>query len=257
MRDKAAAVIVRFDAMAATPQDPDTLLNMAVGNPSIPSTYLCCASLHANAKHRVYIVHVLSKYIPVIDGQVTPWDNRICGFLGEVLGDQALNIAIPATAFNAVQCTVYNEARLGLELPNLNDGDLFSRVTAANQDVEVLQSRHLMYLPTKLPDFWFTLATTTKKQEFSIVRKALDAFSRTEQAYINTAYIPTPKLVTDLLTITFTSDHPDDLKTGIQPFLVMDGSKEYRLATQDLACNYTLLSERDFGLNYTDLDHFN
>ena len=85
-----------------------------------------------------------------------------------------------------------------------------------------------------LPDFWFSLAAATKRQEFSIVREALDAFSRTDLAYLNTAPIPTPKLVSDLTTITFVSDHPDDLKTGIQPFLVMDGSEEFRLAVQDM-----------------------
>ncbi len=85
-----------------------------------------------------------------------------------------------------------------------------------------------------LPYFWFSLAAATKRQEFSIVREALDAFSRTDLAYLNTAPIPTPKLVSDLTTITFVSDHPDDLKTGIQPFLVMDGSEEFRLAVQDM-----------------------
>jgi hypothetical protein len=66
-----------------------------------------------------------------------------------VLGEQAITVAIPTTAFNAVQCSVYNEVCLGLELPTLNNGDIFPRVTVATQDTEVLQAQHLMYLPTK------------------------------------------------------------------------------------------------------------
>ncbi len=107
-----------------------------------------------------------------------------------------------------------------------------------------------------LPDFWFALAVASKKQEFSVVREALDLFSCSEAAFINTAPIHTPKLVSDLTTITFVSDHPDDIKTGLQPFVVMDGSEDYRLASQDLARNYTVLAEREIGLHYSDLDHF-
>jgi hypothetical protein len=104
-----------------------------------------------------------------------------------------------------------------------------------------------------LPDFWFALAAAKKKQEFSVVREALDAFARSEHAFINTTPIPTPKLVSDLSTVTFAGDHPDDLKAGIQPFVVMDGSEDYRTASQELANNYALLYERDYGLSYSDL----
>ncbi len=100
MQDRAAAIVARFDAMADPPQDADALLETAVGNPSILSTYLCCAALNGNARPRVYVLHVLSKYLPAMDGVVTPWDNRIFSFLGDVLGEQALTVAIPASAFN-------------------------------------------------------------------------------------------------------------------------------------------------------------
>jgi hypothetical protein len=36
----------------------------------------------------------------------------------------------------------------------------------------------------------------------------------------------------------------------------MDGSEEFCLASQDLARNYTMLAERDFGLHYSDLANF-
>jgi hypothetical protein len=313
---------------------------------------------------------------------------------------------LPASIFNTVTCRVYNNANFTAQLPQLNNGELFPRLTAANQDATACTSRPLMYLPTKyaplllgnqghtlqeawnllipalqadglldhstailnwfrcsfhathannlgppltaitlvspfmdtalmkhrqtilhatlpalkqgqepgvnaaiiqmanavasqateartarlareierdqptlpstkfaalfstlkscldvedeghLPEFWFTLAATPKKQEFSVIRELLEAHSRSPQAFINTAPIPSPKLVSDLTTVTFVADHPDDLKTGIQPFIVMDGSEDYRFATQEVACNYALLAERDFGLSYSDLANF-
>jgi hypothetical protein len=56
-----------------------------------------------------------------------------------------------------------------------------------------------------------------------------------------------------LATVTFAGDHHDDLKTGIQPFMAMDGSEEYRAAAMDLACSYSLLYERDHGMSLSDL----
>jgi hypothetical protein len=38
--------------------------------------------------------------------------------------------------------------------------------------------------------------------------------------------------------------------------MVMDGSEDYRIATQELARNYMLLSEQEFGLSYSDLEQF-
>lgn len=51
-------------------------------------------------------------------------------------------------------------------------------------------------------------------------------------------------------------EHPDDLKTGIQPFIAMDGSEEYQATAQELAQSYTMLSERDVGITYSDLENF-
>jgi hypothetical protein len=56
-----------------------------------------------------------------------------------------------------------------------------------------------------LPDLWFTLAASSKRQEFSVVREALDAFSRTDLAFKIIAPVPTPKLVSDLTTITLSA----------------------------------------------------
>jgi hypothetical protein len=64
-------------------------------------------------------------------------------------------------------------------------------------------------------------------------------------------------MVSNLNTPTFIADHPDDLKTGLQPFVVMDGSKAFCSESLKNAQNYTLLSEHNFGLSFNDFAHFN
>ncbi len=98
-----------------------------------------------------------------------------------------------------------------------------------------------------LPDFWFHLTTAPKKQEFSIIYEFLDAHACSPQAFIPLAPIPTPKLLTDLTSVTFLADHQDDLKTGLQPFIVRDGSEDHRTASLDLARSFDLLYKRYFS----------
>jgi hypothetical protein len=107
-----------------------------------------------------------------------------------------------------------------------------------------------------LPDFWFRLAAAKKKQEFRTVHDCLEAYSRGPATFGPYAPIATPKLLSDLTTITFVGDHPDDLKTGNQPFNAMDGSEEHHAAAHELARTYALLSEQQLGVSYSDLDNF-
>ncbi len=92
-----------------------------------------------------------------------------------------------------------------------------------------------------LPEFWFQFSAATKKQEFSVLRDYLELYARSEHAFIAVSPVLSPKLHADLATVTFAGDHHDDLKTGIQPFVAMDGSEEYRAAAMDLARSYGLL----------------
>jgi hypothetical protein len=400
LRESAAAVFARIDPMSAAPIAAQELLDSISGDPTRPSAYLCCASLHGAS--RVYVVHMLSKFLPAMDGQVSPWDNGIFAYLGDVIQGQPFNVRLPNSIFDILPATyVYNEATLAQELPNLANGVLFPRARAANNTLQ-LSTRPLTYLPTKyaahflsnsgytiqeiwarlipmlqqdnllgaaaplvawlrvtlhacppnntgppatslnitapfidtalsnhrsqariltrigapsqgfeatlvqmanalvtqnaearnarlvhelerdqptlpsakfnmlftslksmlnvnveaeLPEFWFTLAAAPKKQEFSTVRDYLDAYSRTQNAFLAVSPIPTPKLLQDLTSATFVADHDDDLKTGIHPFIAMDGSAAYRQAAQDLARTYTVVAERDVSISLQDWDN--
>ncbi len=108
----------------------------------------------------------------------------------------------------------------------------------------------------ELPDFWFRFAAAKKKQEFGTVRDALKNYARGPQAFGPFTPIPTPKLLSDFSSITFVGEHADDTKTGLQPFLEMDGSEDFRATAHELARTYTMLSERDVGISFLDLDNF-
>ncbi len=62
-----------------------------------------------------------------------------------------------------------------------------------------------------LPKFWFQLATAPKKQEFSIIKEYLLAHSWSDHAVMSICPVPTPKLHSDLISVTIIDDHPDDL----------------------------------------------
>jgi len=96
-----------------------------------------------------------------------------------------------------------------------------------------------------------------KKQEFGTVRDALENYARgTAQSFGPFAPVPTPKLLSDLSSITFVDDHADDTKTGLQPFMAMDGSEEFRASAQELAPKYMMLSEWDVSISFSDLANF-
>jgi hypothetical protein len=136
-RTRYAAVLSCFDPMTNNPQSSDSLLDIAVGNPSVPSTYMCCASIHGT-RPRIYVLHTHSKYVPSFDSHPTPWDNRIFCFLGDVMGDSALTVTIPNTSFNIMQYTTYTNARLSNELVRIGDNDLLPRLNAGAQDTALV-----------------------------------------------------------------------------------------------------------------------
>jgi hypothetical protein len=340
-----------------------------------------------------------------LNGRPTPWDNHIIGFLGNIVGDTALNVILPEEVFDVTAETlVYNLDTLTQELPGLDNAALFPRVRANANNAVSRRSHFLAYLPPRfaslvvdnkgytvkqiwtvltqcfqdencvdqmspidqwlrltlhatgqndtgppathlalespfldqdlvnhrlpfcnvlrglqpqapgletaivqfatavnsqvaesqttrlirelerdqsttpsvkfdmlfdsllnylnvateqeLPDFWFRFATAKKKQEFGTVRDALEKYARGPQAFGPFAPIPTPKLLSDFSSITFVGEHADDTKTGLQPFMEMDGSEDFRAAAHELARTYTMLSERELGISFSDLDNF-
>jgi hypothetical protein len=96
-------------------------------------------------------------------------------------------------------------------------------------------------------------ANASKQQEFSVLWELLDIFPCGAEAFYYLALAISAKLVQDLLLFTFMGDSQDDLKTGLQPFMVVDGSEEYRRTNLELAYTYGFLHDSDHGVMYANL----
>jgi hypothetical protein len=105
-----------------------------------------------------------------------------------------------------------------------------------------------------LPEIWHQWANCTKRQELQILNKLLYAFSRGATKFSTDTPVVSPKLIQDLLSFTFVAEATDDIKTGIQPFVIVDGTAEHRRANLELSQMYSFLASGETALQFTDLE---
>jgi hypothetical protein len=146
-----------------------------------------------------------------------------------------------------------------------NDARLAREANAAAQEQPALPSTKykntigilLEYLQVQdemnLPQLWHQWANSDKKQEHTVLKELLDACARLPTTFSTMTPVITPKLLQDLRSFTFFADTQDDLKTGLQPFIIADGSEEHRRANLELARQYGLLQESYTGITLSDL----
>ncbi len=61
------------------------------------------------------------------------------------------------------------------------------------------------------------------------------------------------KLVQDLLLFTFVGNSQEDVKTGLQPFIIANGLEEFCRANLELAQTYGLLHDSKYSITFADL----
>ncbi len=105
-----------------------------------------------------------------------------------------------------------------------------------------------------LPEIWHQWANCTKRQELQILNKLLYAFSRGATKFSTETPVVSPKLIQDLLSFTFVAEATDDIKTGIQPFVIVDGTAEHRRANLELSQMYSFLASGETALQFSDLE---
>jgi hypothetical protein len=106
-----------------------------------------------------------------------------------------------------------------------------------------------------LPQLWHRWANCPKRQEFQVLSDVLYSYTRTPEAFNTCAPVVNSKLLQDLQAFTFVGDSMDDIKTGIQPFIIADGSAEHRQANLEVSRLYGLLSTGDQALMLADLEN--
>jgi hypothetical protein len=105
-----------------------------------------------------------------------------------------------------------------------------------------------------LPQLWHNWANCKKRQEFQVLAEQLQAYTCSPEAYSANTPIVTSKLVQDLQNFIFVGDSMDDLKTGLQPFIIAEGSAEHRQANLEISHTYGLLQSGEQSLMLADLE---
>jgi hypothetical protein len=105
-----------------------------------------------------------------------------------------------------------------------------------------------------LPPLWHQWANCSKRQELLILSELLGTYARGPDSFSIATPVPTSKVVQDLLAFSFVGDSPDDIKTGVQPFVIAEGSAEHRQANLEVARLYGLLNSGENSILLSDLE---
>jgi len=105
-----------------------------------------------------------------------------------------------------------------------------------------------------LPPLWHRWANCTKKQDIQVLSDTLHTFARSADAFSASVPIVTARLVQDLLMFNFLGQSIDDIKSGLHPFIILDGNAENRQANLETARLYGLLTAGDATISLADLE---
>jgi hypothetical protein len=192
--------------------------------------------------------------VPIADESLIMHQSRILKAVLPGLYQPAASLELAITQMAAAVTQNTNDTRLAREekAAQRNEPKLPSdRFTVT---LNILQEYLQVADETHLPPLWHRWANCTKRQEFNVLTEVLHAYARGPDAFSSCAPIASSKLVQDLLSFIFVSESTDDIKTGIQPFIIADASAEHRQANLELARMYGMLSAGEHSLLLTDLE---
>ena len=98
-------------------------------------------------------------------------------------------------------------------------------------------------LEMHLPSLWLALAKLNKKQDLSIMQDEVTTNTGSPNHFSQMAPIISPQLAQDLISLTFAVPLTDNIKMGLQPFMVSDGTEEHHANNMEVACDYRFLAE--------------
>jgi hypothetical protein len=166
-------IMTCFDPEAAPVFASDVLMEQALGTRhDLHQAYLCCAATHRGP--RIYCIHLPSRFTSALDGRVTPWDNNLYAFLGEVTQDVATTVCFPGNAFTTVaNILAHSEDYIQANIQGLNGIDIFPQQGAVNNHTSMVSTCHLMYLPSRYVPLLLDSSGYTIKQVWQILPPVL------------------------------------------------------------------------------------
>ena len=90
----------------------------------------------------------------------------------------------------------------------------------------------------ELGPVWWEMALETKTQQRNVLQQAVDVAMGICLPGVLRTHVVTPSLAKKLLTLEFRMTNPDDLSTGIQPFIMVQTTAAQRQQAQDLVHVY-------------------
>jgi hypothetical protein len=166
-----ARVMERLEPEINQAVTPLILFEEVVGAGPIPQAYLCCA-LQQN-QVRIYCIHLPSRYIGSMDGQVTPWDGNSFAVLGEIIQGVITTVGFPNTSFSTVlnaraktsDFILNNLATIG------NKG--YRSILMDEPEAEMVSTRKIMYLPARYVPLFLNPSGYTLRQAWELLLPAL------------------------------------------------------------------------------------
>ena len=106
---------------------------------------------------------------------------------------------------------------------------------------------------TDLPDMWADLARSPKGQQRHVLQRALnESIARISPSR---GFILTPALMTKIINLDFRMSNPEDLSTGIQPFVLGQGTPADRQEAHRLSLLYDLVVGGGASASLSDAQH--
>jgi hypothetical protein len=207
-----------------------------------------------DAQHVSSTPAVMELTVPIMDGTLIAHRNHIIKQVlpGAFLPQDSLELAITQMAAAVTQNTTDNRQAREAKAAKSSEPKLPSQKFAGT--ITILQEYLQIADETQLPPLWHKWANCNKREEFNVLANQLQLYARSGDAFSSCHPIASAKLVQDLQGFVFLGESTDDIKTGLQPFIIADGSAEHRQANLELARTYGLLNSGENTVLLSDLE---
>jgi hypothetical protein len=120
------------------------LMDQSVGSAgSVAQAFLCASNF------RIFCIHSFSRYHPAFDGSLTPWDNQVFAFLGDVTANCCCtSVRIPPDIFLPIQVRAFTTEHMRNNIVNVNPPGVFEHPQDHTNTTEVI-TRGIIPLPGK------------------------------------------------------------------------------------------------------------
>jgi len=98
------------------------------------------------------------------------------------------------------------------------------------------------------------IGKNNKENDFTVIQDQIIKYAIGPAKFIWVTLVLSPQLAQDLVMFMFHANTSDDIKTGLYPFVIVDGMEAHWAANIEVARTYGLLSEGAISISLVDLE---